>query len=153
MVCSWRMPSRWRATSRSSWTLRQREPSLCPLAPPSSLTRCLQRRSKCSSTPSSSWAWRWPEHFVYQRYISFLQVIWKWDKEMPGLPDNILLRFDLYWKLSLKAHFSSSWLPQQDLLAHPNLKVRSKDNFPHSLSLEGFCHTRGSWQSCRGDLP
>jgi len=37
-----------------------------------------------------------------------MKVIWKWDKEMPGLPDNILL---------------SSWLPQQDLLAHPNLKV------------------------------
>jgi len=37
-----------------------------------------------------------------------MKVIWKWDKEMPGLPNNILL---------------SSWLPQQDLLAHPNLKV------------------------------
>jgi len=37
-----------------------------------------------------------------------MKVIWKWDKEMPGLPDNILL---------------SSWLPQQDLLAHPNLRV------------------------------
>jgi len=37
-----------------------------------------------------------------------MKVIWKWDAEMPGLPDNILL---------------SSWLPQQDLLAHPNLKV------------------------------
>merc|ERR1712110_494127 len=37
-----------------------------------------------------------------------MKVIWKWDKEMAGLPDNILL---------------SSWLPQQDLLAHPNLKV------------------------------
>merc|ERR1719285_1583909 len=37
-----------------------------------------------------------------------MKVIWKWDKEMPGLPDNIML---------------SSWLPQQDLLAHPNLKV------------------------------
>ena len=95
----------------------------------------------------------WAFCYVMLRYISFLQVIWKWDKEMPGLPDNILLRFDLYWKLSLKAHFSSSWLPQQDLLAHPNLKVRSKDNFAHSLSLEGFCHPRGSWQSCRGDLP
>ena len=25
--------------------------------------------------------------------FSCSQVIWKWDKEMPGLPDNILLRF------------------------------------------------------------
>ena len=27
--------------------------------------------------------------------VSLSQVIWKWDKEMPGLPDNILLRFRL----------------------------------------------------------
>jgi UDP:flavonoid glycosyltransferase YjiC (YdhE family) len=37
-----------------------------------------------------------------------MKVIWKWDVELPGLPANVLL---------------SSWLPQQDLLAHPNLKV------------------------------
>merc|ERR1719288_436005 len=37
-----------------------------------------------------------------------MKVVWKWNSEMPGLPDNIFL---------------SSWIPQQDLLGHPNLKV------------------------------
>ena len=35
-------------------------------------------------------------------------VIWKWDEEMDNVPDNVLI---------------SKWIPQQDLLAHPNLKV------------------------------
>jgi len=38
-----------------------------------------------------------------------LPVIWKWDGEdLSGMPDNV---------------FISNWLPQNDLLAHPNLKV------------------------------
>ncbi|XP_074036988.1 UDP-glycosyltransferase UGT5 [Leptinotarsa decemlineata] len=36
-------------------------------------------------------------------------VIWKWEEdELPGKPDNVLLK---------------KWLPQQDILRHPNVKV------------------------------
>merc|ERR1712062_159836 len=37
-----------------------------------------------------------------------MQVIWKWDADVPNLSQNVKI---------------SSWLPQQDLLGHPNLKV------------------------------
>jgi glucuronosyltransferase len=37
------------------------------------------------------------------------RIIWKWETEdMEGKPDNVLL---------------SKWLPQQDILAHPKLKL------------------------------
>ncbi|XP_030764408.1 UDP-glucuronosyltransferase 2C1-like [Sitophilus oryzae] len=36
------------------------------------------------------------------------KVIWKFEQELPGKPDNILIK---------------SWLPQQDILAHPNIKL------------------------------
>ena len=37
-----------------------------------------------------------------------MSVIWKWDSDIANLPPNVLTK---------------SWLPQQDLLGHPNLKV------------------------------
>ncbi|XP_076042878.1 UDP-glucosyltransferase 2-like isoform X2 [Oratosquilla oratoria] len=36
------------------------------------------------------------------------RVIWKFEKELEGLPDNVIIR---------------KWLPQQDVLAHPKVKV------------------------------
>ncbi|XP_076042879.1 UDP-glycosyltransferase UGT5-like [Oratosquilla oratoria] len=36
------------------------------------------------------------------------RVIWKFEKELEGLPDNVIIR---------------KWLPQQDILAHPKVKV------------------------------
>ena len=35
-------------------------------------------------------------------------IIWKWDDVPDGIPENVLIQ---------------KWLPQNDLLAHPNLKV------------------------------
>ena len=37
-----------------------------------------------------------------------MSVLWKWDSEVPNLPKNVK---------------TSSWVPQQDILGHPNLKV------------------------------
>ncbi|XP_030764393.1 UDP-glucuronosyltransferase 2C1-like isoform X3 [Sitophilus oryzae] len=36
------------------------------------------------------------------------KVIWKFEEELPGKPDNVLIK---------------NWLPQQDILAHPNIKL------------------------------
>jgi len=59
-----------------------------------------------------------PSQMTKERRAIFLEVfsqleeytiIWKWDEEeVEGLPPNVVL---------------SKWLPQQDLLAHPNLRV------------------------------
>ena len=36
------------------------------------------------------------------------RVIWKWEETLPGLPDNVLI---------------APWLPQQDILAHKNVRL------------------------------
>ena len=53
------------------------------------------------------------------------RVLWKWEsEEMEGKPDNVML---------------SKWLPQQDLLAHPNLKLFIS-HMGQSSSQEALCH-------------
>ena len=53
------------------------------------------------------------------------RVLWKWEsEEMEGKPDNVML---------------SKWLPQQDLLAHPNLKIFIS-HMGQSSSQEALCH-------------
>ena len=37
-----------------------------------------------------------------------IPIIWKWDDDISGIPNNV---------------FVSKWVPQNDLLSHPNLKV------------------------------
>ena len=57
-----------------------------------------------------------PEDMPPEKLATFLEtfkrldisVIWKWDSDIQDLPKNVITR---------------SWLPQQDLLGHPNLKV------------------------------
>ena len=52
--------------------------------------------------------------------------IWKWDEKLPNLPKNV---------------FVSNWLPQQDILAHPNLKVFIT-HAGQSSSQEAMCHQK-----------
>ena len=42
------------------------------------------------------------------RNLVDLAVLWKWDAAVPDLPANVL---------------TSAWLPQQDVLGHPNLRA------------------------------
>ena len=42
------------------------------------------------------------------RSLTQYSFIWKWNAEIEDLPKNVIVK---------------SWLPQQDILAHPNLKV------------------------------
>ena len=52
------------------------------------------------------------------------KVIWKWEREMPDAPDNVLV---------------SSWLPQTSLLAHHNVKVFISHGGAGSFQ-ETICH-------------
>ena len=54
-------------------------------------------------------------------------VIWKWEtEEMPDKPDNVML---------------SKWLPQQEILGHPNLKVFITHAGQSSFQ-ETLCHQK-----------
>ena len=52
------------------------------------------------------------------------RVIWKWEEEMPDAPDNVMV---------------SSWLPQQDLLGHKNVKLFITHGGAGSVQ-ETICH-------------
>ena len=52
------------------------------------------------------------------------RVIWKWEEEMTGLPDNVMV---------------SSWLPQTSLLAHHNVKAFISHGGAGSFQ-ETICH-------------
>ena len=55
------------------------------------------------------------------------KVLWKWETEhMEGLPDNVML---------------SKWLPQQEILAHPNLKLFITHGGQSSFQ-ETLCHKK-----------
>merc|ERR1719242_1999597 len=59
-----------------------------------------------------------------------IPIIWKWDDTPDGIPENVLIQ---------------KWLPQNDLLAHPNLKVfvthggllSTQESLFHSIPLVG----------------
>jgi len=53
------------------------------------------------------------------------KIIWKWETEMPDAPPNV---------------FTSSWLPQQDLLGHPNVKLFITHGGAGSYQ-ETICHS------------
>lgn len=66
---------------------------------------------------------------IFNRVLGRLQqqVLWKWDfEEMDGTPENVML---------------SKWLPQQDILAHPNLKLFVTHG-GQSSSQEAWCHKK-----------
>ena len=52
------------------------------------------------------------------------RVIWKWEKEMPDVPENVYI---------------SAWLPQIDILAHPNVKLFITHGGAGSIQ-ETICH-------------
>ena len=55
------------------------------------------------------------------------RVLWKWEtEEMPDKPDNVML---------------SKWLPQQDVLAHPKVRLFVSHG-GQSSSQESLCHQK-----------
>ena len=52
------------------------------------------------------------------------QVVWRWETEMPDQPSNLFLH---------------KWLPQQDILGHPNTRMFVTHGGQSSLQ-EAWCH-------------
>ena len=69
------------------------------------------------------------KRILIRAFASFPEYdfLWKWDEvEMLGKPDNVLL---------------AKWLPQQDVLAHPNLKLFVTHAGQSSFQ-EALCHKK-----------
>ena len=62
---------------------------------------------------------------VFRKFPQY-DFIWKWDDEVPEAPKNVLI---------------SSWLPQQEILGHPNLKVFVTHAGQSSFQ-ETLCHQK-----------
>ena len=62
---------------------------------------------------------------VFRRFPQY-DFIWKWDDQVPEAPNNVLI---------------SSWLPQQEILGHPNLKVFITHGGQSSFQ-ETLCHQK-----------
>ena len=65
-----------------------------------------------------------------------LPVVWRWEGVLANPSANLL---------------PMPWLPQQDLLAHPNLKVGVFAFFSPQLQPQGAGHPRRAGQSHRGN--
>ena len=65
------------------------------------------------------------------------RVLWKWEtEEMPDKPDNVML---------------SKWLPQQDVLAHPNVRLFVSHG-GQSSSQEALCHQKPVVSGIKGAM-
>ena len=99
---------------------------------------------------------------VFARFPQY-DFIWKWEEELPNTPKNVLgLHYDIHHQLSaFKINFDikniflsvSDWLPQQDILAHPNLKVFITHAGQSSMQ-ELLCHQKPALAvPVQGDQP
>jgi glucuronosyltransferase len=74
------------------------------------------------------------QHFLNAFKKLKQKVLWKWETEhMDGLPANVML---------------SKWLPQQEVLAHPNVKLFITHGGQSSFQ-ETLCHKKpvvSSWK-------
>ena len=107
---------------------------------------------------------------VFARFPQY-DFIWKWEEELPNAPKNVLgmnhYTFYTYIIICLTVSINSTckiyitnsflsvsdWLPQQDILAHPNLKVFITHAGQSSMQ-ELLCHQKPALAvPVQGDQP